>query len=87
MDAYRGHSAALGGFKWAGGIPMDAIQRQYNRSNSCLTYGGVQPIVRDKVMVSEDYKCRWKIYVKDVESEPIVVSPLSSGNLAYVCSH
>lgn len=53
IDTYRGHSVSLGALNWEYLIPLDGIQRQYDRSNSCFALYGENSIERRPVLEYE----------------------------------
>lgn len=53
IDTYRGHSVSLGSLNWQWSTPLDGIQRQYDRSNSCFALYGENSIERRPVLEYE----------------------------------
>ena len=79
-DSYKGHSVALPGIRSADQLSADAVQRQYDRSNSCLDLHGTEQIYREPVLKSVSKERGWVIYhVKiptEIEEMPLT-APLS----------
>lgn len=79
-DSYKGHSVALSGIRSADQLSADAVQRQYDRSNSCLDLHGTEQIYREPVLKSVSKERKWVIYhVKiptEIEDMPLT-APLS----------
>lgn len=87
MDTYRNHSASFGGTRQTGLMPLDGIQRQYDRSNSCFTFQGEKIIYRDPVLVSSYVQSGWED-VPSGDVELIEYQPVTGiGNVMGGCNH
>ena len=86
IDTYREHSVSLSGIKHSGGLPFDGIQRQYNRSNSCLDYHGEDVIYRDPVLTPYYINSGWNI-LDMFDTERKKCTPIILDNSSTACAH
>ncbi|MBQ6069069.1 MAG: hypothetical protein IJK84_06160 [Bacteroidales bacterium] len=86
MDTYREHSASFGGIRQSGAVPLDGIQRQYNRSNSCFTLQGEGVIYRDPVLAPKYISSGWRGSTLKT-AEAIEYRPITIGNAMGACNH
>ena len=86
IDVYKEHSVSFSGIKQLGYLPLEGIQRQYNRSNSCLTLHGEKSIYRDPVLIPKYVLSGW-IRVLGHVAAPIEYQPVKDlGSITVVCN-
>ena len=87
IDVYKDHSVLFSGTKQSGYLPLEGIQRQYNRSNSCLTFHGERAIYRDPVLSPRFILSGWTLVC---ENEPVSIEykPVKGlGSTTVACNH
>ena len=87
IETYKEHSVSFSGTNQSGYLPLEGIQRQYDRSNSCLTLHGERIIYRDPVLIPIFFPSGWDIVGED-EAVPIESKPVRDlGNITVACNH
>ena len=88
IDTYRGHSASLGALLWQGLTPLDGIQRQYDRSNSCFLLYDEGGIERRPVLEHESEEKQLLHEYDELEAICVFSSAVETvENVTIICSH